>query len=248
LTSTDSPNINSILENEKQTSSSSSPLKTTITTDNNILPIYILPPLFTTSKSEEPSSSLHIETNDNFQKWDSFVNQFSGLTSPSAYTSQIRHRHFSVGSYYDNKTTTVALHPNHVHYILGSAPVSPLSRASTTSSESHYRHHHHSPITYDNISVNALRRVNPFLESNPDYTQTTNYRSSSLNREEKTRVITYTSPKPTSKSVERTIPVSYFQLKKIFKSLISYLGNSDCTSINRFTSFFTHKFSSISSI
>jgi hypothetical protein len=184
------------------------------------LPIYILPPLFTTSKSEEPSTSLHIDTDDNFQKWDSYVHRFSDLTSPSAYTSKIRHRHYSVGSYYDHKTTTVTLHPNYTHYILGSAPVSPLSRASTTSSESHYHLHHqnHSPMTYDNVSFNALRRVNPFLESNDqDYRQTTNYRSSSLNREEKSRVITYTSPKIISKSVERTIPVS-FSNEKILKN------------------------------
>jgi hypothetical protein len=214
LTSTDSPVINniqqtsSIIQTEKQPSSPSK------TTDNNILPIYILPPLFTTTTtaliSDEPSSSsLHIDTNNNFEKLDSFIHQFSDLTSPSSYTSKIRHRHYSVGSYYDNKTTTVTLHPNHPFYFLSSAPVSPLSRASTTSSESHYHIHHHSPITYDNISSNALRRVNPFLQSNNnDSKQSTDYRSSSLNREEKTRIVTYTSPKTTSKSVEKSIQVS----------------------------------------
>ena len=211
MTTTDSPIINnniqqtSIIQIEKQPSSPSK------TTDNNILPIYILPPLFTTTPtliSDEPSSSLHIDTNNNFQKFDSFIHQFSDLTSPSSYTSKIRHRHYSVGSYYDNKTTTVTLNPNHTFYYLGSAPVSPLSRASTTSSESHYHIHHHSPITYDNISSNALRRVNPFFQSNNDSKRSTDYRSSSLNREEKTRVVTYTSPKTTSKSVERPISVS----------------------------------------
>ncbi len=188
---------------------------TTTANDNNILPIYILPPLFTTSTSVEPpssspSSSLQIETNNNFQKWDSFIHRFPDLTSPSSYTSKIRHRHYSVGSYYDHKTTTVNVHSNHPYYFLGSAPVSPLNRVSTTSNESHY--HHHSPMIYDNVSLNALRRVNPFFESttysNFDSNRTTDYRSSSLNREERTRVITYTSPKMTSTSVETTIPVS----------------------------------------
>jgi hypothetical protein len=204
LTSTDSPIIDnlqptSIIENEKQ------PMSTSTINDNNILPIYILPPLYTTSKLVEPSSSsLHIDTDNNFQKWDSFVHQFSDLTSPSAYTSKIRHRHYSVGSYYDNKTTTVTLHPNQPFYFLGSAPVSPLNRTSTTNNELYY----HSPLSHDNISLNALRRVNPFLESNNDYKPPTDYRSSSLDREEKSRIITYTSPTITSTSVERKIPVS----------------------------------------
>jgi len=204
LTSTDSPIIDnlqptSIIENEKQ------PMSTSTINDNNILPIYILPPLYTTSKLVEPSSSLHIDTDNNFQKWDSFVHQFSDLTSPSAYTSKIRHRHYSVGSYYDNKTTTVTLHPNQPFYFLGSAPVSPLNRTSATNNELYY----HSPLSHDNISLNALRRVNPFLESNNDYKPPPiDYRSSSLDREEKSRIITYTSPTITSTSVERKIPVS----------------------------------------
>lgn len=157
---------------------------------------------------------MHIDTNNNFQKWDSFIHQFPDFASPTGYTSKIRHRHYSVGSYYDHKTTTVTVNPNHTYYFLGSAPVSPLSRASTTDSESHYHLHHpyQSPMIYDNVSVNALRRVNPFLESNTyanfDSRQTTNYRSSSVNYEERTRVVTYTSPNLTSRSVERTIPVS----------------------------------------
>lgn len=221
MTSTDSPIINiqettPIEKNEKQIFSPPPPPTITRATDNNnILPIYILPPLYTTST--EPSHSLHIDTSDNIQKWDTVAHQFSDLVSPSAYTSKIRRRHYSVGSYYDHKTTTVTLHPNHSLYLLGSAPVSPLSRASTTSSDSHYHiHHYPSPISYDNISFNNLRHVNPFLDSNTysssvsnyNYRRTTEYRSSSLNREEKSRTITYTSPKMTSKSVERTIPVS----------------------------------------
>jgi hypothetical protein len=166
----------------------------------------------------ESSSSLHIDTNNNYQKWDSFIHQFPDLTSPSSYTSKIRHRHYSVGSYYDHKKTTPttntnALNPNHTFYFLGSAPVSPLSRTTTTNNESHYHIHpppppppHHSPISYDNVSLNALRRVNPFYESN---TYSNNdYRSSSLNREENSWIITYTSPTMASKSVEKTIPVS----------------------------------------
>ena len=164
------------------------------------------------------------------QKWDSFIHQFPDLTSPSGYTSKIRHRHYSVGSYYDNKTTTVTVHPTHAFYFLGSAPVSPLSRTSTTSSESHYhiQHHtHQSPLSYDNVSLNALRRVNPFLDSNYDHRQPTDYRSSSLNREEKTRVITYTSPKTTTKSVERTIPVCIHLISSFNIIIHIYLDNSN---------------------
>ena len=82
-------------------------------------------------------------------------------------------------------------------------------------------------MIYDNVSLNALRRVNPFLESNHTYAnfdsrQTTNYRSSSVNPDERTRVITYTSPKITSKSVERTIPVSS-QLREIDSKQYIYI-------------------------
>jgi hypothetical protein len=149
------------------------------TNDTNTLPIYYLPPppLYTSSSS---SSSLRIDTSMNPYKLD----LSTSLSSPSSYTPKIRNRHFSVGSYYDNKTTTVTMHPNHTLYIIGSAPVSPLSRASTTSSESHYHLHHHSPVSYGNIPLNALRRVNPFLETN-SYTSNYEYqRSSSLNRDD----------------------------------------------------------------
>ncbi|CAF4665200.1 unnamed protein product, partial [Rotaria magnacalcarata] len=54
----------SIIEHEKQTSSPSSSTTTTTTvSDNTVLPIYILPPLYTTS------TSLHINTNDTIPKW-----------------------------------------------------------------------------------------------------------------------------------------------------------------------------------
>ena len=185
--------------------------------DSNILPIYILPPLYTTAKSTTPlpssssspplpapvsSTSLRIDTENNFQKWDSFIHQFPDYVSPSGYTSKIRHRHYSVGSYYDNKTPPKTVYPNHTYYYLGSAPVSPLNRTSINDNDSHYHlHSYHNPLIYDNAASNALRRVQPFLEpppstySNVDHRQTGYYRSSSVNPESKTRVITYTAPR-----------------------------------------------------
>ncbi|CAF4737167.1 unnamed protein product [Rotaria socialis] len=219
LTTTDSPSINnnlqtSIIENEKPTSS---PSTTATVSDNTVLPIYILPPLYTTST--QPSTSLHINTNDTIPKWESSLCQYSDLSSPSIYTPKIRHRQYSVGSYYDHKTTTVTLTPN---YFLGSAPVSPLSRASTTSSESHYHiHQHHSPTTYDNVSVNALRRVNPFFESNAYTTiiETNDSHSAPLsNREDRTQIITFTSP--TTSTVEKTIPTTENELKPTVPSSV----------------------------
>lgn len=171
---------------------------TTTTNEMTTLPIYIPPPLFTLT---EKSPTLRIDTNtnpSNTYKWDSSLYQYSSpstSSSPSSYTSKIRHRHYSVGSYYDNKTTTVALDPNHTLYIIGSAPVSPISRSSTTSSESHYRiHHHHSPISYGNVPYNALRHVNPFLETNTFITNYEHTRSSSLNRDENYRTIPSSNP------------------------------------------------------
>ncbi|CAF4819467.1 unnamed protein product, partial [Rotaria magnacalcarata] len=71
-------------------------------------------------------------------------------------------------------------------------------RTSTTSSESHYHiHQHHSPKTYDNVSINALRRVNPFFESNAHTSiiETNDSHSASLsNRDDRTQVTTFTSP------------------------------------------------------
>lgn len=152
--------------------------------DQNTLPIYILPPLYPTT---EKSSALHVNTSTNSSLYQSgsYSHPYDNLTSPSSYTSKIRHRHICVGSYYDNKTTTVAIHPNHTLYILGSAPVSPLSR--TSASETHY----HSPISYGNLTFNALRRVNPFLETN---TMLSNYdyqRSPSLYRDDYQRTTYY---------------------------------------------------------
>ncbi|CAF1928688.1 unnamed protein product [Rotaria magnacalcarata] len=220
LTTIDSPMINnnlqtSIIEHEKQTSSPSSSTTTTTTvSDNTVLPIYILPPLYTTS------TSLHINTNDTIPKWESSLYQYSDLSSPLIYTPKIRHRQYSVGSYYDHKTTTVTLTPN---YFLGSAPVSPLSRTSTTSSESHYHiHQHHSPKTYDNVSINALRRVNPFFESNAHTSiiETNDSHSASLsNRDDRTQVTTFTSP--TTSTVEKTIPITENELKPTVPSSVA---------------------------
>lgn len=113
----------------------------------------------------QTSSSLHVDTSNysTMYRYDSKINQypeFSLSSSSSAYTPKIRHRHFTVGSYYDNKTTTVALHTNHALYILGSSPVSPLSRATTC--ETHY----HSPISYTNTPLSTLRLMSPYIETN----------------------------------------------------------------------------------
>ena len=154
----------------------------------------MIPPLYTTTPYRDaPSPTLHIDTDEQIQKWDTVVCQWPDLTSPSLYTSKIRHRHYSVGSYYDYKTTTVALHLNQTLYLLGSAPVSPLSRASTTSNDSFYQQHqqHASPICYDAISLNALRRAHPFLDSrihsssiaNYDHSRTIDDRASTFSRE-----------------------------------------------------------------
>lgn len=209
MTSTDSPIINntqpppSTIENEKLTNSS----LTTTLHENAVLPIYILPPLYTTTATPlEPPTSLHINTIDNFPKWETAIRQYSELSSPLTYTPKIRNRQYSVGSYYDHKTSGVTLNPN---YFLGSAPVSPLSRASTNSSESHFhvQHHHLSPTSYDNVSFNALRRINPFFETNTYSTIVDDHRqifdsnssSSSYYKTEQTK----------SESVERIIPVSF---------------------------------------
>jgi hypothetical protein len=196
-------------------------MSSSVNNESNLLPIYILPPLCTTStfaidsSPMEISSSLRIDTSDNIQKWDTLIHQMSDLSSPSLYTSKIRHRHYSVGSYYEHKSTTVALHTNHTLYLLGSAPVSPLSRTSTASNESYYQH---SPISYENISLNALRRVNPFLDVNLQSSSITNYdrsrtidqciSSSCHHRDEHQRSMTAKVVSPTTttlKSIERVI-------------------------------------------
>ena len=171
-----------------------------VNSEATTLPIYMLPPLYTTSGMKNTGSSmvstspatLHIETGDeHLQKWDALISQ---LTSPSLYTSKIRHRHYSVGSYYDHKSGNVPLHSNHTLYLLGSAPVSPLSRASTTSNDSHY---HNSPI-----SLTPLRRINPFIDANYDQHQ------SSIRRNEATRMTTrtYISPPLNIKSIATSLP------------------------------------------
>ncbi|CAF3569819.1 unnamed protein product [Rotaria sordida] len=141
-----------------------------IINEHNTLPTYNLPKFYTTT---EKSSSIHIDTsnNKNMYNWESSNHHYPNLSissSPSSpYTSKIRHRHYSVGSYYDNKTTTVTLYPNHTLYLLGSAPVSPLNRTSTTTCESHYHlHHHHSPLSYGTMPLNTYRRINPYTETN----------------------------------------------------------------------------------
>ena len=168
--------------------------------DRNTLPIYILSSLPT---STEQSLTLRIDTsyNPTINKWNTSTYRYSDLfssSSPVSYTSKIRQRNYSVGSYYDYKTTTVTLHPSHAFYLLGSAPVSPLSRTSATSNDLNYHLHHHSPVSYGNVTLNTLRRVNPFLDtitlkSNNDYR-----RSSSLTRDDYHRTIPFSSMKLTT--------------------------------------------------
>lgn len=111
-------------------------------------------------RTETPSLAVDTRDDDNEE------HRFStDLTSPSYYTSKIRHRHYSVGSYYDHKSTSVPLHTNHTLYLLGSAPVSPLSRASIT--PVHDSLHSYSPITYENMPRNPSNRViNPSMDVN----------------------------------------------------------------------------------
>ncbi|CAF1338541.1 unnamed protein product [Adineta steineri] len=189
----------SLQDRQSKPNELTSSLKQTIN-DNSTLPIYILPPVDTTTK--ETSSSLHIDTYNNpfSDQWNSYERRYPDLTSPS-YTPKIRHRHFSVGSYYDNKTTTVAIHPNHTFFILGSAPVSPLARSSTANHDSHYYVQHHSPISYETIAYNALRHINPFLDTDP-YLSPYGYQrpSPSLNKDDSYQTVT-------SYSEQQTMPI-----------------------------------------
>jgi hypothetical protein len=172
--------------------------------ERNTSPNYIRPSVATTDA--ENASSLHVDTSNNpfASQWDSYNRRYPDLISPSSYTPKIRHRHFSVGSYYDNKTTTVAIHPNHTFFILGSAPVSPLGRISTANSDSSYYVQHHSPLVYETIAYNTLRRVSPYVDSN-DYVSPYEYtRPSSLTRDEPYRTTTTT----TTYSPRETEPVS----------------------------------------
>ena len=147
--------------------------------DRNTLPIYIPPPLPT--YPTDNAFSLHVDTFSRADRWNTLAlyPYAADLSSSPSYTSKIRRRHYSVGSYYDNKTTTVTLHPVHPFYLLGSAPVSPLSRpivtaTTTTTSDAHYLRRHHSPVSYNNASFSALRRITPFFDpyaygGNSDY-------------------------------------------------------------------------------
>lgn len=71
-----------------------------------------------------------------------FSSNFSdySLAAYPSYTSKIRQRHFSVGSYYDYKTTVVSVHPIHPVYFLGSSTLSPINRPSSSAmiNEVHY--------------------------------------------------------------------------------------------------------------
>ena len=150
--------------------------------DHHTLPIYIPPPLST--YPTDNAFSLHVDTFPRADRWHTLAPYpyAADLSSSPSYTSKIRRRHYSVGSYYDNKTTTVTLHPVHPFYLLGSAPVSPLSRPIVTSatSDAHYRLRHHSPVSYNSTSFSALRRINPFLDpyaygTNSDYQRSSNW-------------------------------------------------------------------------
>ncbi|CAF2399841.1 unnamed protein product [Rotaria sp. Silwood2] len=201
--------------------------KQTTTIEYITSPSYILPPIYTTT---EKSSSLHIDTSNdtNSYKWESSNYQYPNLSlssSPSSYTSKIRHRHYSVGSYYDNKTTTVTLHPNHTLYLLGSAPVSPLNRTSTTTCESHYHLHHHSPLSYGTIPLNTFRRVTPYIETNTTLTSNSEYQqSSSLNKTDHNRTII-------QPMEQTTIPTTQTVSTSIIPQLISPSSSTHTSSV-----------------
>ena len=120
------------------------------------------------SLASSSPSPLRVDTSHSSPQWTFFTHTAANLadTLPS-YTSKIRQRHFSVGSYYDNRMTTITLHPTHPYYLLGSAPVSPLNRPSpsTTCADLSNRRRHQSPISYGTATFNALRRVNPFFDT-----------------------------------------------------------------------------------
>ncbi|CAF0889965.1 unnamed protein product, partial [Didymodactylos carnosus] len=152
--------------------------------NDNILPIYIaysLPPLFSTQAPTALSVDTSTTTNNslkpsyllpsmmespqycNLKKWDSLINnidELSSTSSPSSYTSKIRHRQYSVGSYYDHKSTTTATHHHHT-CLLGSAPVSPIGRNDILNTFVV----RHSPVSLGSAALSALRRMNPFMET-----------------------------------------------------------------------------------
>jgi hypothetical protein len=152
------------------------------TEESYTLPVYIPSP--SANQTSTPSSYLRVDTSSPPSQWSFFSAPYSDLAYSSSYTSKIRQRHISVGSYYDNKTTTVTLHPSHPLYLLGGTTVSPLSRPGThTKGEFHYPRRHHSPISTGTATYNALRRVNPFFDNNVYASNDEHRRSSSLHRD-----------------------------------------------------------------
>ena len=164
---------------DRQATAATQPDPISSSTENShTSPVY--PPSPSSHETFTPSSYLRVDTFNPSTEWSFFSSNYTDLLPSSSYTSKIRQRHFSVGSYYDNKTTTVTLHPSHPLYLLSSAPVSPLNRPGTlTTSEFHYRPRHHSPISTGAATYNALRRVNPFFDSHAYEHR----RSSSLHRD-----------------------------------------------------------------
>lgn len=141
-------------------------------------------PSSSANNTSTSSPSLRVDTSSPAPEWSFFSSPYSDLAYSSSYTSKIRQRHISVGSYYDNKTTTVTLHPTHPLYLLGSAPVSPRNRpGALTTNEFHYTRRHHSPISTGAATYNALRRVNPFFDNNVYASNDEHRRSSSLHRD-----------------------------------------------------------------
>lgn len=107
--------------------------------------------------------SLRVDTSNSTPDWTFFSYPSSSLSHTfTTYTPKIRQRHFSVGSYYDHRSSAVSLHPTHPLYLLTSAPVSPLT---STSTDLTYRRRHPSPISYGAATFSALRRVNPFFDN-----------------------------------------------------------------------------------
>ncbi|CAF2179940.1 unnamed protein product [Rotaria magnacalcarata] len=182
--------LETVLQSNQITSSLKQP-----ESEQKTLPINIPPPPMYTSAQKSSSLHIDISTYPSIHNYELSTHQYSDFalsSSPSSYTPKIRHRHISVGSYYDNKTTTVAIHPNHTLYIVGSAPASPLSR--TLACETHY----HSPISYGNASLNTLRRMTPYCETNTplqnyDYQQIL----SSSNRDDQRKSVTVPSMEQT---------------------------------------------------
>ena len=148
-------------------------------------------PISIPSTNVEKSSPLYVNTSmSNFFSYpkSSTLSNFSLSAMPS-YTSKIRQRHFSVGSYYDNKKTVVTLHPIHPIYLLGSTSISPLNRPSSVAlNEIHYLRR----PQIANSTVNTLSpplppppSINTYIETtNTRHVEETNFPFSSLQRDE----------------------------------------------------------------